>query len=87
MIDCVSIPTSHHLTGNPVREQQRLRHAEVIKRLGWHDVYEINDLEFDHYDTLATEYFVSRDEAGRVVGVIRSNPTTIPYMLEECFPF
>lgn len=87
MIDCISIATSHQFTGNLVREQHRLRHAEVIKRLCWRGVYEINDLEFDRYDTLATEYFVSRDEAGRVLGVIRSNPTTIPYMLEECFPF
>jgi N-acyl-L-homoserine lactone synthetase len=87
MIDCVSIETSHQFTRNLVREQHRLRHAEVIKRLEWRDVYEINDLEFDRYDTLATEYLVSRDQAGRVVGVIRSNPTTIPYMLQECFPF
>jgi N-acyl-L-homoserine lactone synthetase len=85
-IDCVSIATSHHFTSNLVREQHRLRHAEVIKRLRWRDVYEINGLEFDRYDTFATEYFVSRDQTGRVVGVIRSNPTTIPYMLLECFP-
>jgi len=86
MIDCVSIATSHHFTGNLVREQHRLRYAEVIVKAQWRDVYTVNDLEFDRYDTVATEYFVSRDEAGRVVGVIRSNPTTIPYMIEECFP-
>lgn len=87
MIDCVTIPTSHHFTGNLVREQHRLRYAECIVREGWRDLYALDELEFDQYDTLATEYFVSRDETGRVVGVIRSNPTTIPYMLEECFPF
>ena len=87
MIDCVSVPTSHHFSTNLLRKQHRLRHAEVVLRFGWRDVYEFNDLEFDRYDTIATEYFVSRDEAGEVVGVIRSNPTTIPYMLEEYFPF
>lgn len=51
------------------------------------DVYAINGLEFDRYDTLETEYFVSRNQTGRVIGVIRSNPTTIPYMIEERFPF
>ena len=45
MIDCVSIATSHNFTGNLVREQHRLRHAEVIQRLGWRGVYEINDLD------------------------------------------
>ncbi len=85
MIDCVSIATSHHFTDNLVREQHGLRHAEVIVKARWRDVYTINNLEFDRYDTVATEYFVSCDQAGRVVGVIRSNPTTIPYMIEECF--
>lgn len=87
MIDCVSIATSHHFTGNLVREQHRLRYAEVIVKERWRGLYAINDLEFDRYDTVATEYFVSRDQAGSVVGVIRSNPTTIPYMLKERFPF
>src|SRR5215510_12446400 len=87
MIDCVSISTSHHFAGNLVREQHQLRYAEVFVKEGWRDVYAINDLEFDRYDTLETEYFVSRNEAGRVMGVIRSNPTTIPYMIEERFPF
>ena len=86
MIDCVSIATLHHFTGNPIREQHRLRYAEVIVKEGWRDVYAINKMEFDRYDTLATEYFVSRDQAGGVLGVIRSNPTIIPYMLEERFP-
>jgi len=86
MIDCVSISTSHHFDGNLVREQHELRYAEVYVKEGWRDVYEINGLEFDRYDTLKTEYFVSRNEAGRVMGVIRSNPTTIPYMIEERFP-
>ncbi len=86
MVDCVSIATSHHFTDNLVREQHVLRYAEVIVKARWRDVYTINNLEFDRYDTLATEYFVSRDQTGRVVGVIRSNPTTIPYMIEECFP-
>ena len=38
MIDCVTIPTSHHFTGNLVREQHRLRYAECIVREGWRDL-------------------------------------------------
>ena len=84
-VDCVSIATCHHFTDNPIREQHRLRYAEVVIREGWRGVYAIDKMEFDRYDTLATEYFVSRDDSGRVLGVIRSNPTTIPFMLEERF--
>ena len=85
MIDCVSIATSHHFAENLVRQQHRLRYEEVIVKARWSGVYTIDDLEYDRYDTVATEYFVSRDEAGKVMGVIRSNPTIFPYMIEERF--
>lgn len=85
MIDCFSIATSHHFTGNIVREQHRLRFAEVIVKADWRDVYRSNNMEFDRYDTLETEYLALRDRAGQVLGVIRSNPTTIPYMIQERF--
>ena len=87
MIDCVSIATSHHFTGDPLREQHRLRYAEVVVKEGWRGVEVIDDMEVDRYDTDATEYFVSRDQNGKVLGVIRSNPTILPYMLEERFRF
>jgi len=87
MIDCVSIATSHHFTGDPLREQHRLRYAEVVVKEGWRDVDVIDDMEFDRFDTHATEYFVSRDQTEKVLGVIRSNPTILPYMLEERFRY
>lgn len=87
MIDCVSIPTNHHFPENLLVEQHRLRYREVVNKENWSDVYIIDGMEFDQYDNLATEYYVAQDEQGRVVGVTRSYPTTIPYMLSEAFRF
>ena len=44
-------------------------------------------MEFDRYDNVATEYFIARNREGQVVGVCRSYPTTIPYMLSDTFSF
>jgi hypothetical protein len=44
-------------------------------------------MEFDRYDNVATEYFIARNPEERVVGVCRSYPTTIPYMLSDAFGF
>jgi N-acyl-L-homoserine lactone synthetase len=44
-------------------------------------------MEFDRYDNVATEYFIARNAEGDVLGVCRSYPTTIPYMLTDVFPF
>jgi acyl-homoserine lactone synthase len=44
-------------------------------------------MEFDRYDNVATEYFIARDSEGKVRGVCRSYPTTIPYMLSDVFSF
>jgi N-acyl-L-homoserine lactone synthetase len=86
-IDCVSISTVHNFPGNLVAEQHRLRYREVITKEGWNDVYVMDGMEFDRYDSIATEYFVARDERGKVVGTMRSHPTTIPSMLSERFKF
>lgn len=85
MIDCVRIGTSHNFAENILVEQHRLRYREVIDKENWRDVYTVDEMEFDQYDNLATEYFVARDGDGKVVGVTRSYPTTIPYMLSEVF--
>jgi len=87
MIDCVTIATNHHFPGNLVSEQHRLRCQEVIHKENWSDIYIVDGMEFDQYDNLATEYYIARNEDGRVVGVTRSYPTTIPYMLSEAFRF
>jgi acyl-homoserine lactone synthase len=68
-----------------VVEQHRLRFKEVIQKEHWDNIYVINDMEFDRYDNLATEYLIARDYDNNVVGVTRTYPTTIPYMLSEAF--
>jgi len=87
MIDCVSIATVHHFPDNLLAEQHSLRYREVVHKENWSDIYVIDGMEFDQYDNLATEYLIARDGQGRVVGVTRSYPTTIPYMLSDVFTF
>jgi len=87
MIDCVSIATTHHFSENLLAEQHRLRYREVIQKENWCDVYISDGMEFDRYDNLATEYYVARNGQGQVVGVTRSYPTTIPYMLSDAFTY
>jgi N-acyl-L-homoserine lactone synthetase len=87
MIDCVSIPTVHHFPGNLLAGQHSLRYREVVHKEKWSDIYVLDGMEFDQYDNLATEYYIARDEQGRVLGVTRSYPTTIPYMLSDVFTF
>jgi N-acyl-L-homoserine lactone synthetase len=87
MIDCVTIATSHCFPGNLVAAQHRLRYQEVIAKEDWSNIYVADEMEFDRYDNVATEYFVARNSEGDVLGVCRSYPTTIPYMLADVFPF
>ena len=87
MIDCVSIATSHHFPENLLAAQHKLRYREVIQKENWGDVYIVDGMEFDRYDNLATEYFIARDSENRIVGVTRSYPTTIPYMLSDAFTY
>jgi acyl-homoserine lactone synthase len=87
MIDCVNIATSHRFPGNLIAAQHRLRHREVIAKEDWSNIYVADEMEFDRYDNVATEYFVARNREGQVVGVCRSYPTTIPYMLSDAFAF
>jgi N-acyl-L-homoserine lactone synthetase len=85
MIDCVTVATSQNFRDNLLVAQHRLRYQEVIAKEKWGNVYATQDMEFDRYDNLATEYFIARDQNGDTVGVCRSYPTTIPYMLAEVF--
>jgi len=87
MIDCVTIATSHCFPGNLVAAQHRLRYQEVIAKEDWSNIYVADEMEFDRYDNVATEYFIARNSGGDVLGVCRSYPTTIPYMLADVFPF
>lgn len=87
MIECVSIATSHHFPENLLVAQHKLRYREVIQKENWGNIYTVDGMEFDQYDNLATEYYIARNDKGAVVGVARSYPTTIPYMLSETFTF
>jgi N-acyl-L-homoserine lactone synthetase len=87
MIDCVNIATAHCFPGNLIAAQHRLRYQEVIAKEDWSDIYVADEMEFDRYDNVATEYFIARDADGDVLGVSRSYPTTIPYMLSDVFAF
>lgn len=87
MIDCVSIATSHHFPQNLLAGQHALRYREVVEKENWGNIYISDEMEFDQYDNLATEYYIARNTAGQVVGVTRSYPTTIPYMLSDVFKF
>ena len=87
MIDCVTIASSHRFPGNLVAAQHRLLYREVIAKEDWSNIYVADEMEFDRYDNVATEYFIARNSDGDVLGVARSYPTTIPYMLTDIFPF
>jgi acyl-homoserine lactone synthase len=87
MIDCVSVARAHCFSGNPIAAQHRLRYREVVAKEDWGNIYVTDGMEFDRYDNLATEYFIARNPAGEVLGVSRSYPTAIPYMLSDVFSF
>src|SRR5271154_5368703 len=87
MIECVTIATSHRFPGNLIAAQHRLRYREVIAKEDWSNIYVADEMEFDRYDNVATEYFIARNDVGAVLGVCRSYPTTIPYILADVFPF
>lgn len=87
MINCVNISTSHHFSRNLLVEQHKLRYQEVIQKENWGNIYTVDEMEFDQYDNLATEYYIACNAKGKVVGVSRSYPTTIPYMLSESFTY
>lgn len=89
MIECVNIGTADYFEGNPIAGALRLRHEELVKKEDWANIYVQPDprgaLEFDQYDTPATQYLVKRDEDGEVIATGRVKPTTIPYMLSHSF--
>jgi len=87
MIDCVSIANARGFSQNLITAQHRLRYREVIAKEKWNNIYVQDDMEFDRYDNPATEYLVARDRQDHVVGVTRLYPTTIPFMLQEAFPY
>ena len=66
MIDCVNIATAHCFPGNLIAAQHRLRYQEVIAKEDWSNIYVADEMEFDRYDNVATEYFIARNSEGKV---------------------
>lgn len=64
----------------------RLRHEVFVKERGWFDLAREDERERDEYDTDETTYLLAID-CQTVVGGLRLNPTTSPYMLETAFPY
>ena len=83
-VDCFNFSTAH-LYGDALASQFRLRQRVFIDRQNY-AVPSWKGMEFDQYDTPATQYFVWRDEEGVARGVARLGPTSLNYMLSEIFP-
>lgn len=86
MILCISTDNCHLYPKNYLVEQHSLRYREVIQKENWEDVYVFNQMEFDQYDNIATEYLVALKD-DEVVGVCRLYPTTLPFMLQQSFTY
>lgn len=84
MLDHVTWDTAH-LFGNALAEQHRLRYRVFVERAGW-KVPNLNEMEWDQYDTPAAHYLIWRDEAGIARGVVRLSPTNIPWMIKDLWP-
>lgn len=83
-VECFNFATAH-LYGDVLASQFRLRYRAFIDRQDY-QVPSWKGMEYDQFDTPATQYFVWRDEDGEVRGVARLAPTTLNYMLKEIWP-
>lgn len=83
-VDCFNFTTAH-LYGDALASQFRLRQRVFIDRQQY-AVPSWKGMEFDQFDTPATQYFVWRDEDGEARGVVRLGPTSLKYMLKEIWP-
>jgi acyl homoserine lactone synthase len=84
MIEAFSLKTAH-LFGDVLASQARLRFRVFVQqRLLPHSYYD--NMEYDGFDTPAAVYLVWRDPGAEVRGLFRLLPTSVPYMLEGCWP-
>lgn len=65
--------------------QFQLRHREFMQRQRY-DVRELDEMEFDEYDTLATVYLVYSKDGKTVLGLSRLTPIGYGCMLQDHFP-
>lgn len=89
MVDCVNLGTLQYFEGNPIADALHLRYLELVKELDWANVnVQPNHngcMEFDQFDTPATQYLLKRSAEGIPLVTGRVKPTTIPYMLSSVF--
>lgn len=84
MIQAFSVRDAHCF-GDALPQMHRLRKKIFVdsQRYG---VPTWEDMEYDRYDTPAARYGIWRDDGGVARGVMRMNPTTLPYMIEDIWP-
>jgi acyl-homoserine lactone synthase len=64
----------------------RHRHQLFAEHMGWSALQSGDGLDIDEFDTKTTVYFLVLDEAGRLRGSDRLNPSWRPHMLTHLFP-
>lgn len=84
MIQAFSISDAH-VYGDALPQMHRLR-KKIFVDAQQYKVPTWDEMEYDAYDTPAAVYGIWRDDAGAARGVMRLNPTTRPYMIEDVWP-
>lgn len=85
MLLMVNFENSHKF-GTVLEAIFKLRYEQFFERQNY-ETFVKGQREFDRYDTYATNYIVYRDKDNNVLGTSRKAPTTMPYMIEEIWPF
>jgi len=85
MIEAFSLKTAH-LFRDALASQARLRHRVFVQRRALPHKHH-DGMEYDEFDTPAALYLVWRDPAAEVRGMFRLIPTSMPYMLEQYWPY
>jgi acyl homoserine lactone synthase len=85
MIEAFSLKTAHWF-GDALLSQAQLRYRVFVEHRALdHPFYD--GMEYDRFDTPAAVYLTWRDPQRIVRGLIRLIPTSLPYMLEQYWPF
>jgi acyl homoserine lactone synthase len=85
MIEAFSFKTAH-LFSDALASQARLRYRVFVEHRGLPHLH-YDGMEYDEFDTPAALYLVWRDQDAEVRGMFRLIPTTVPYMLQQYWPF
>jgi N-acyl-L-homoserine lactone synthetase len=85
MLSMVNFENSYK-HGSVLASLFKLRYEQFFERQNY-ETFVKGNREFDRYDTYATNYIVYRDNENNVLGTSRKAPTTMPYMIEEIWPY